>query len=371
MINFIDLAAQQDLIRATLDERFSTVLKHGQYVNGPEVFELESALADFVGVKHCISMASGTDALVLALTALEIGPGDEVVTTAFSFAATVESILLVGATPVLVDVDERTYNIDVSKLEPAITARTKAIMPVSLYGQCADFDAVNAIAKKFDLSVIEDGAQSLGAKYHGQRSCGLTGIGCTSFFPSKPLGCYGDGGACFTNSDELATKLRCLRDHGQEGRYHHVRIGFNSRLDTLQAAVLLAKLEIFDREIELRQQVAERYDAMLKACGSIGLPEIATHNESVYAQYTIRIAGRDKFQELLKQDGVPTAVHYPKPLHMQPAYKSLGYSQGCFEVAEKMADQVISLPMHPYLSNETQRVIADSCDRATVVMASE
>jgi UDP-2-acetamido-2-deoxy-ribo-hexuluronate aminotransferase len=280
--------------------------------------------------------------------ALGIGPGNEVITSPFTFIATGEMIALTGASPVFVDIDPRTYNINPHLLEAAITSRTKAIMPVSLYGQCADFNAINAIAEKYNLPVIEDGAQSFGATYKGRRSCGLSTIGSTSFFPSKPLGCYGDGGALFTNDDELATLMRQIRVHGQDRRYHHPRIGVNGRMDTLQAAVLLAKLEIFDEEVATRACIGERYTDLLQS--HIVTHYIEQENTSVYAQYTVQVNCRDDVRKKLDEHGVPTAVHYPVPLHLQPVFAGLGLQEGSFPVSEAASKRVLSLPMHPYLT---------------------
>lgn len=353
MIEFIDLKAQQALIKDKIDANIQRVLAHGQYILGPEVAELEEKLAVFVGAKYCISVANGTDALQIAQMALGIGPGDEVVTPGFTYIATAETVALLGAKPVYVDVDPRTYNLDPHLLEAAITPRTKAIIPVSLYGQCADFDAINAIAARHDIPVIEDAAQSFGATYKGKRSCNLTTIACTSFFPSKPLGCYGDGGAIFTNDDELAKVMRQIARHGQDRRYHHIRVGVNSRLDTLQAAILLPKLEIFPHELERREQVAQDYGRLLVDAG-IAAPFVEAHNCSAWAQYTVQVAGRDKVQESLKAAGIPTAVHYPIPLNRQPAVKD---DAACLLVGDAIAERVMSLPMHPYLDDASQRVI--------------
>ncbi len=363
-IPFIDLKSQQDRIKETLDRRIAAVLAHGQYIMGPEVYELEKQLAEYTGAKHCISVANGTDALLIAMMALDIKTGDEVITTPFTFAATAEMIALIGAIPVYVDIDPRTYNIDPNLIEAVITPRTKAIMPVSLYGQCADMDAINAIAAKYNLPVIEDAAQSFGATYKGRKSCNLSTIGCTSFFPSKPLGCYGDGGACFTSDDALAKKIAQLRLHGQDTRYHHVRIGMNSRLDTLQAAILLAKLEVFGHEIELRQEVAKKYANLLRSAYVV-IPYVEPFNTSVYAQYSIHVDERGTLQQRLKQAGVPTAVHYPLPLHLQPAFSNLCKCQNTFPVAESVAKRIMSLPMHPYLDDKTMGDIASYITKFT------
>ncbi|WP_417797219.1 DegT/DnrJ/EryC1/StrS family aminotransferase [Stutzerimonas nitrititolerans] len=383
MIEFIDLKAQQAQIKDKIDSGIQRVLEHGQYILGPEVAELEEKLAAFVGAKHCISVANGTDALQIAQMALGIGPGDEVITPGFTYIATAETVALLGAKPVYVDVDPRTYNLDPQLLEAAITPRTKAIIPVSLYGQCADFDAINAIAARHGIPVIEDAAQSFGATYKGKRSCNLTTIACTSFFPSKPLGCYGDGGAIFTNDEELAKVLRQIARHGQDRRYHHIRVGVNSRLDTLQAAILLPKLEIFPRELGQREQAAQRYRRLLLAtkntettessendlsvsCVSFRgkkaiLPFVEDHNRSAWAQYTVQVEARDQVQEHLKAAGVPTAVHYPIPLNRQPAVKDDGAS---LPVGDAIAQKVMSLPMHPYLDEKQQRVVIDAVQDA-------
>lgn len=358
LMEFMDLKRQQERIRPVLERRMAAVLSHGRYIMGPEVAELEERLAEFVGVRHAIGVSSGTDALLIALMALGVGRGDEVITTPFSFIATAEVIALLGAKPVFVDIDPMTYNIDPSRIEEAITERTKAIMPVSLFGQCADFDAINAIAERYRLPVIEDGCQSFGATYKGRRSCGLSTIGCTSFFPSKPLGCYGDGGMCFTNDDGLAEAMRELRIHGQDRRYHHERLGVNARLDTLQAAILLAKLELFPHEIEARKRIGERYSQLL--AGFVVTPRIEVWNTSVFAQYTIRVDGRDEVRARLKEQGIPTAIHYPVPIHFQPAFTHLGYVEGRFPNAEEASKRVLSLPMHPWLSEEELQYVASS-----------
>ncbi len=367
-IPFIDLNRQQQRILPDLERRMAAVLKHGQYILGPEVAELESKLAAYAGTKHCITVSSGTDALLIALMALGIGPGDEVITTPFTFIATGEVIALLGATPVFVDIAPRTYNIDPSLLEAAITPRTRAIMPVSLYGQCADFDAINAVVDKANqcrndaatrIYVIEDACQSFGATYKGRKSCALSHIGCTSFFPSKPLGCYGDGGACFTDDDAIAAKIRQVMNHGQDRRYHHPMIGVNGRFDTLQAAVLLAKFEIFAEEVELRSSIGSAYSKAFAATGAgVVTPFIEEYNTSVYAQYTIQVEDRDKLQQALQAQGIPTAVHYPVPLNLQPAFADLNKPAGSFPVAEAVAGKVMSLPMHPYLNeSDMQRIV--------------
>lgn len=351
MIEFIDLKSQYRRLKTEIDAGIQRVLDHGQYILGPEVAELEQKLAAYTGAKYCISVANGTDALQIAQMALGIGPGDEVITPGFTYIATAETVALLGARPVYVDIDPRTYNLDPAKLEAAITPRTKAIIPVSLYGQCADFDAINAIAQRHGIPVIEDAAQSFGATYKGRKSCNLSAIACASFFPSKPLGCYGDGGAIFTSDDELAKVMRQIARHGQDRRYHHVRVGVNSRLDTLQAAILLPKLAIFDEEIALRQQVAERYAKLLNEAGIHSTPYIESHNTSVYAQYTIRVQNREALQEKLKAAGIPTAVHYPIPLNKQPAVAD-GEAQ--LPIGDEVARQVMSLPMSPGLTAADQ-----------------
>lgn len=356
MIEFIDLKAQQARIKDKIDAGIQRVLAHGQYILGPEVAELEEKLADFVGVKYCITCANGTDALQIAQMALGIGPGDEVITPGFTYIATAETVALLGAKPVYVDIDPRTYNLDPSKLEAAITSRTKAIIPVSLYGQCADFDTINAVAAKHGIPVIEDAAQSFGATYKDKRSCNLTTIATTSFFPSKPLGCYGDGGAIFTNEDELATKLRQIARHGQDRRYHHVRIGVNSRLDTLQAAILLPKLQMLSEELTQRQYVADQYTSLLNHAGVEATPYVEPHNLSAWAQYTIRVTHREEIQARLRERGIPTAVHYPIPLNKQPAVKD---ASAKLPVGDALASSVLSLPMHAYMNDHDIKTITN------------
>jgi len=364
---FIDLAAQQARIRPALERNLHRVLDHGRYVMGPEIGELEARLAEYVGVEHCVAVSSGTDALLVALMALDIAPGDEVITTPFTFVATAEVIALLGAVPVFVDIDPLTYNIDPARIEAAITERTRAIVPVALYGQCADMDAINTIAERHGLPVIEDAAQSFGATYKGRRSCGLSTIGCTSFFPSKPLGGYGDGGACFTADADLARRLRQVMNHGQDQRYSHPRLGINGRLDTLQAAVLLAKLDIFDDEVRRRAEVGAAYAEALTARGAaivgsveagVRLPLIADGNSSVFAQYTIQVDDRAAMQQRLGGHGIPTAVHYPIPLNQQPAYRHFCQPHGT-PVAAAAAERVMSLPMHPYLTRAEISRVAD------------
>ena len=366
MIDFVDLKAQQARIKDRLDAGIARVLGHGRYILGPEVGELEAKLAAFVGTRHCVSCANGTDALQIAQMALGIGAGDEVIMPGFTYIATAETVALLGARPVYVDIDPRTYNLDPAGLEAAITPRTRAIIPVSLYGQCADFDAINAVADRHGIPVIEDAAQSFGALYKGRRSCNLSTVACTSFFPSKPLGCYGDGGAIFTDDDQLAPVMRQIARHGQDRRYHHVRVGMNSRLDTLQAAVLLAKLEIFEDEIELRQRVATRYGALLSRAGIAVPPYVEPHNASVYAQYTIRVDDRDSLQARLQEAGIPTVVHYPIPVNRQPAVAD---ASARLPVGDAVAGRVLSLPMHPYLSEPQIRLIVEELVAASLQQA--
>jgi UDP-2-acetamido-2-deoxy-ribo-hexuluronate aminotransferase len=376
-MEFCDLKSQYKKLKCEIDAGIQRVLNHGQFILGPEVGELEERLAAYVGTKYCITVANGTDALQIAQMSLGIGPGDEVITPGFTYIATAETVALLGAKPVYVDIDARTYNLDPSLLEAAITPRTKAIIPVSLYGQCADMDAINAIAAIHRIPVIEDAAQSFGATYKDRKSCNLSAIACASFFPTKPLGCYGDGGALFTNDDELAKIIRQIARHGQDRRYHHIRVGVNSRLDTLQAAILLAKLAIFDEEIALRQQVAARYNALFtsvpltviaseerQSMPPIILPHIEPHNTSVYAQYTIRVQDRSAVQEKLKAAGIPTAVHYPIPLNKQPAVADAALQ---LPRGDEAAQQVISLPMYPYIALTIQESIVRQVTTALVL----
>ncbi|HYK37412.1 DegT/DnrJ/EryC1/StrS family aminotransferase [Alloacidobacterium sp.] len=361
-MQFIDLKAQYRKLKSDVDARIQAVLDHGQFILGQEVAELESRLAARTGSKYCISCASGTDALLLAMMAFGISPGDEVVTSPFTFFATGEMIALLGAVPVFVDIDPETYNIDPAKIEAAITPHTKAIMPVSLYGQCADMDPINEIAAKHGLAVIEDAAQSFGGTYKGRESCNLSTIGCTSFFPSKPLGCYGDGGALFTNEDDLARKMIELRNHGQNGRYHHVSIGINGRLDTLQAAILLAKVDIFDDELAARQRAAATYCEQLSDI--VRTPIIRDGYTSAWAQYTVEVDDRGTVQQALQQAGIPTAVHYPVPLHLQPVFARLNLKEGGFPHSERAGKRVLSLPMHPYLEPAQIEMIAQAVRQA-------
>ena len=358
-IPFIDLKAQYQALKPSVDARIQRVLDHGQYIMGPEVAELEEKLAQYTGAKHCITVASGTEALLISLMALGIGPGDEVITTPFTFVATAEVIVLLGATPVFVDIEADTCNIDASLIEAAITPKTKAIMPVSLYGQPADMDEINAIAARHgNIAVIEDAAQSFGADYKGRKSCNLSTIGCTSFFPSKPLGCYGDGGAIFTNDDALAKAMREIRVHGQERRYVHTRIGVGGRMDTLQCAVVLAKLERFDWEVEQRLAIGQRYNTLLDQAGVARVHQRADRT-SVYAQYTVLVEDRDAVQAKLKEAGVPTAVHYPIPLNRQAAYQGLCRVHGSVEISDRLSGKVMSLPMSADLSEGDQASVVE------------
>ena len=360
-IEFVDLKAQYQELKVSIDARIQKVLDHGQYIMGPEVRELESRLETYVNAKHCITVSTGTEALLIALMALGIKPGDEVITTSFTYVATAEVIALLGATPVFVDIEPDTCNINASLIEAAITPRTKAIIPVSLYGQVADMDEINAIAKRHgDIPVIEDAAQSFGASYKSQKSCGLSTIGCTSFFPSKPLGCYGDGGAIFTNDDDLAKVMREIRVHGQERRYYHTRIGVGGRMDTLQCAIVLAKLDRFDWEINQRLVAGERYKALLNDVTGITQLAVRDDRDCVWGQFTLQVGNRDKVLEELKNLNVPTVVHYPIPLHHQPAYQNLCRISGNLDNSEKIASQVFSLPMHAYLGEITQRDIVNN-----------
>lgn len=352
-IPFVDLKTQYKSLQPQIQARINQVLEHGQYIMGPEVRELEQRLEAYTAAKHCIAVSSGTEALMITLMSMGIGPGDEVITTPFTFAATAEVIVLLGAKPVFVDIELDTCNIDVSKIEAAITARTRAIMPVSLYGQPADMDEINTIAaRKGHLPVIEDAAQSFGATYRGRKSCNLSTVACTSFFPSKPLGCYGDGGAIFTNDDELARIMREIRVHGQSQRYVHARVGVGGRMDTLQCAIVLAKLERFEWEVARRLEIGAHYNRLLDELGITRIQQ-RSDRTSVFAQYTIQISDRDALQLRLKSFGIPTAVHYPIPLNLQLAYRT-GDPLIDTPIACRVANEVLSLPMHPELSEHIQ-----------------
>lgn len=365
-MQFIDLKTQYTKYQTEIDARMRAVLTHGQFIMGPEIGELETALASYVGVRHCITVSSGTHSLEIALRALGIGPGDEVITVPFTWISSAEVILLVGAKPVFVDIEPATYNLNVELLEAAITPRTKAIMPVSLFGQMPDYARINAIAARHNLPVIEDGAQSFGATQHGRRSCGVTLIGSTSFFPAKPLGCYGDGGALFTDDDALGEKMRAIRTHGGLKRHHHPYVGTNGRFDTLQAAVLLAKLPNFQWEVEARSRIGARYTTHLGSLlpAPCSLPQVAPGNTHVYAQYTIRVPNRDAVAAKLKEKGIPTAVYYPKCLHEQPVFAQCGCHWGDFPESEKASREVLSLPMHPFLTEADQDQVVTALQAA-------
>ncbi|TVP50050.1 MAG: DegT/DnrJ/EryC1/StrS family aminotransferase [Halomonas sp.] len=357
---FVDLAAQQARLQPRLDAAIQRVLAHGRYVQGPEVAELEQRLAERVGVAHCIACGSGTSALQLAQMGLGIGPSAEVIVPGFGFVASAESVALCGAEPIYAEIEPSSLLLDPQALEALITPRTRAIMPVSLFGQCADMHAINDIAQRHGLTVIEDAAQSFGARHHDRPSCSLSRVACTSFFPSKPLGCYGDGGALFTDDDELAEQLRRLINHGDAGRYQHLQLGMNSRLDTLQAAILLVKLDAFDDEVARRQTVAERYDALLAEL-PLDLPQRLPGNISVHAQYTLQLEGRDNVAAQLREAGIPTAIHYPRPLYRQPAVANPDcHLPNC----EAACTRVLSLPMHPYLERTQQVQVAEALQQA-------
>ncbi len=357
-VRFIDLDEQQRKIRPQIQANINKVLKHGQYILGPEIKELEDKLASFVQVDHCITCSSGTDALLISLMSLDIGPGDEVITVPYTWISTAEVIALLGAKPVFVDILPDTFNMDPDQIKNAITSKTRAIMPVSIYGQCADMSRINDVAKKHGIPVIEDGAQSFGATHYGNKSCGLSTIGCTSFFPSKPLGCYGDGGAIFTSDNNLADKMRRIRVHGQKKKHQHPLVGINGRMDTIQAAILLEKLKLFENECRLRREVADRYNCLLADFSDIQVPVVAEGNESVYAQYTICTKNRDRISAKLKAGKIPSVAYYVTPLHLQGAFRNLGTNEGDFPVTERIASRCLSLPMYPYLSENQQETIA-------------
>ena len=361
-LDFIDLKTQYAALKDSIARRMRRVLDHGQYIMGPEVKELEAQLAAYSGAKHCITVASGTEALLISLMAIGLKPGDEVITTPFTFAATAEMIVLIGGVPVFVDIEPDTANIDATLIEAAITSRTKAILPVSLYGQVADMEPINAIAARHGLAVIEDAAQSFGATYQGRKSCNLATLGCASFFPSKPLGCYGDGGAVFTNDDALAQACREIRVHGQSARYTHTRIGVGGRMDTLQCAVVLAKLERFEWELAQRHAIGARYNALLADLPGLRLLAQRPDRDCVWAQYTVFVEGRAELQTALTAQGIPTAVHYPRPLHRQSAYAHL-HTGAALEHSVQAGDQVLSLPMSADLTHADQdRVVAALAD---------
>lgn len=354
-MKFCDLNRQYIEYKQEIDAAIANVINTSAFINGPDISALETELADFSGASHAIACSSGSDAISLALLAMGVKPGDEIICPAFTFIATGSMISVLGAIPIFVDVDPITFNLDPEKLEEKITSRTKGIIAVSLYGQCADFDKINVLAEKHGLWVLEDGAQSFGGEYKGKRSCALTKIAITSFFPAKPLGCYGDGGAIFTTDDKIAKMIRMIRNHGQEKRYYHKMIGVNGRMDTIQAAILRVKLKYFPNEIKERNRVAEAYTKALK--NMVDTPVVLSGNLSVWAQYTIRVQDRDKLREILAKDDIPTAVHYPMPLPKQEAFKFL--NQGTdFPVSNRLSDTVVSLPMHSFLSNEEINFVA-------------
>jgi UDP-2-acetamido-2-deoxy-ribo-hexuluronate aminotransferase len=359
-MQFIDLKTRHQLIGDKINARIHTVMEHGQFILGPEVREVEEKLAQYTGSKHCVTVSSGTDSLLIALMALDVGVGDEVITVPYTWISTAEVISLLGAKPVFVDIRPDTLNMDETLLEAAITDKTKAIMPVSIYGQCPDMDAINTIANKYNLPVIEDAAQSFGATYKGKKSCNLSTIGSTSFFPSKPLGCYGDGGALYTNDDELAEKFRWIRVHGQERKHHHPVLGINGRMDTIQAAILLEILKVFPDEVQKREQLGKTYSEGLAHLDCLETPRIGEHNTSVYAQYTILSEQREEIQNSLKGKEIPSVSYYSVPLHLQPVFNHLGHNKGGFLVAEKVANQCLSLPMSPYLSTQAQSQVIES-----------
>lgn len=364
-MQFIDIKKQYEIYKEEIDRAVHEVLDSGAFIMGPQIRQLEEQLAEYVGVKHAIGVSSGTDSLQIALMAMGIGPGDEVITVPFTFISTAEVISVVGATPVFVDIDLDTYNMNIDLLEAAITDKTKAIMPVSLFGQMPDYDRINAIAEKYNLPVIEDAAQSFGATQNGRRSCSVTTVGSTSFFPAKPFGCYGDGGALFTNDDELTEKMCAIRTHGASKKHHHPYVGMNGRLDTMQAAIMLAKLPHYEKEVKLRNAIGARYTELLKDC--CVPPVVAEGNTHVYAQYTIRVPGRDALGEALGKKGIPTAVYYPKCLHEQPVYEHLGYGPGSFPCAEQASQEVISLPMHPWITEKEQVEVVEAIQNHLLV----
>ena len=362
-MQFIDLKSRHQLIGEKINVRIQKVMDHGQFILGPEVREAEEKLAEYTGSKHCVTVSSGTDSLLIALMALGVGAGDEVITVPYTWISSAEVIALLGANPVFVDVRPDTWNMNETLLEAAITDKTKAIMPVSIYGQCPDMDAINAIAQKYDLPVIEDAAQSFGATYKGKKSCNLSTIGSTSFFPSKPLGCYGDAGALFTNDDDLAEKFRWIRVHGQERKHHHPILGINGRMDTLQAAILLEILEVFPDEVKKREQLGQTYSEGLAHLDGVETPSIGDHNASVFAQYTILSEHREQIQQSLKEKNIPSVSYYTVPLHLQPVFENLGHQAGDFPVSEKVANQCLSLPMSPYLTQEDQSQVIDAISK--------
>jgi len=361
-MKFVDLNKQYKSYKDEIDAQIFEVINNSAFIMGPKVSELEDKLAEYTGVKHGIGVSSGTDALLVSLMVLGIEPGDEIITTPFTFIATAEVISFLRAKPVFADIDPDTYNIDPNKIEPLINSRTKAIIPVSLYGQCADLVSINAIADKYNIPVIEDACQSFGATVENRRSCGLSLIGCTSFFPSKPLGCFGDGGMIFTSDDILAKKMREIIVHGQDRRYHHPVIGINGRLDAIQAGILLAKFKHFPDEVEQRFEAGMYYTGKLNKIAGVKTPFIADKNTHVFAQYSIQVDKRDALIDALKEKGIPSAVHYPVPLHIQPAFHYLGYDKGSFPVSEEVAGRIMSLPMHPFIEKTEQDEVVEAID---------
>ena len=359
-IDFANLKIQHNLYKEEIEEAILKVARDCNFIMGSQIDELERNLEKFTGAKYAISCSSGTDALLLAMMALDIKPGDEVITTPFTFIATAETIAFLGATPVFVDIDEKTYNIDPNKIEEKITSKTKAIIPVSIYGQPADIDKISEIAKKHNLKVIIDGAQSFGSTYNGITDSALADISTTSFFPAKPLGCYGDGGAVFTNDENLANKMKSLRLHGQSKRYHHKYIGMGGRLDTMQAAILNVKLKYYPKDLGKRAEVASKYTKALENKSQLILPYVDKKVTSAWAQYSIRVKNRDEVQEKLKLAGIPTAVHYPMPLHLQECFIYLGYKKGDFPISEIVSEEIMSLPMNPYVTDEEIEYITKS-----------
>jgi len=358
-MNFIDLQQQYHMYKTEIDAAVGRVIDNAQFIMGPEISLLEEELSAFTGAKHAITCSSGTDAILLALMAYGVNPGDEIITTPFSFIAAAEVIAFLKAKPVFVDIDPKTYNLNPALIENALTSRTKGIVAVDIFGQCADYDALRDVAAKHDLFLIEDGAQSFGAEYKNKHACSLGDISCTSFFPAKPLGCFGDGGAIFTDNDTLADLMRSLRLHGTgTHKYDHAHIGINGRLDTLQAAILSVKLRHFPDEIQKRNAAANYYTKNLSdVCIT---PFIESHNLSVYAQYVIQVENRDALMHSLNQNGIPTAIHYPRPLHLQPALSQYGYKFGNFPISENLCERVLALPMHPFLTREEQDFIIEA-----------
>ena len=356
-IDFANLKQAYAEHQNEFQKEINNVLSSASFIMGKEVQVLEQELSRFSKANYAISCSSGTDALLLSMMAMGVKPGDEIITTPFTFISTAETIALVGAKPVFVDIDASTYNLDHSKIEEKITNKTRAIIPVSLFGQISDMDEINDIANKYGLIVIEDAAQSFGATYKGVPSCNLSTFGCTSFFPAKPLGCFGDGGAVFTNNENFAKKIQSLRVHGQNKQYSHKYIGLCARLDNLQAAVLLVKLKYFKKTIRLRQLAAERYNNLLEDV--VPLPKIKEGNTSVWAQYSIRVKSRNLIQSKLKELGIPTAVYYPQPIHLQQCFKYLGYCEGELPISESISKEILSLPINPYIKEVEQKFIVD------------